>query len=45
MSSLILEKSLKMNVEQSMANCAVNASYMLGAKLIILFSNTGMQAI
>ena len=34
-----------MTIEESMANNAVNAAYMLDAKLIILFSNTGGQAI
>ena len=34
-----------MSIEESMSNNAVSASYMLNAKLIILFSNSGEQAI
>lgn len=41
----MLEKDETLSIEESMSNNAVSASYMLGAKLIILFSNTGEQAI
>lgn len=43
--SILLEKDETLSIEESMSNNAVSASYMLGAKLIILFSNTGEQAI
>ena len=43
--SVMLEKDETLSIEESMSNNAVSASYMLGAKLIILFSNTGEQAI
>ena len=43
--SVLLEKGEMLSIEDSMSNGAVSASYMLGAKLIILFSNTGEQAI
>ena len=43
--SVLLEKGEVLSIEDSMSNGAVSASYMLGAKLIILFSNTGEQAI
>ena len=42
---ILLEKNETLSIEDSMSNNAVSASYMLGAKLIILFSNTGEQAI
>ena len=43
--SILLEKDETLSIEDSMSNNAVSASYMLGARLIILFSNTGEQAI
>jgi hypothetical protein len=39
--SILLEKNETLSIEESMSNNAVSASYMLGARLIILFSNTG----
>jgi hypothetical protein len=33
-----------MDVQEAMSNVAVNSAYMLNAKLIIIFSNTGEQA-
>lgn len=43
--SILLEQDETLSIEESMSNNAVSASFMLGAKLIILFSNTGEQAI
>ena len=43
--SLLLKKDERMSVQDAMSNVAVNAAYMLGAQLIIIFSNTGEQAI
>ena len=43
--SVLLERDETLSIEDSMSNNAVSASYMLNAKLIILFSNTGEQAI
>lgn len=43
--SILLEKDETLSIEDSMSNNAVSASYMLHAQLIILFSNTGEQAI
>ena len=34
-----------MNIEETISNCAVKASYGIDAKLIIVFTNSGHSAI